>query len=45
VLGLGPFVELDFGTYMTHDGAPDASDSVYMNFLAGGRIVLDFPGK
>ena len=45
VLGLGPFVELDFGTYMTHDGAPDASDSVYLNFLAGARIVLDLPGK
>jgi hypothetical protein len=45
ILGFGPFVELDFGTYLSHDRAPDASDSVYMNMLAGGRIVLDFPGK
>jgi hypothetical protein len=45
VLGLGPFVEVDLGTYLSHDAAPDASDSVYVNFLAGGRIVLDIPGK
>jgi hypothetical protein len=45
VLGLGPFLELDAGSYFAHDDTPDADTSVYVNLLAGARVVLDFPGK
>ena len=39
----GPFVELDLGTYLNPRN--DTDPAVYANFLAGARVVLDFPGK
>lgn len=43
VLGFGPFVELDLGTYFNTRRGTDPS--LYVNLLAGLRVVLDFPGK
>lgn len=44
LLGFGPFLELDMGTFNDH---PDASREVTLHWhlLAGLRIVLDVPGK
>jgi hypothetical protein len=43
VLGFGPFVGLDLGTYFAHTSGANAA--VHVNLLAGLRVVLDFPGK
>ena len=43
-LAFGPFVELDFGSFLEHPAKGTAA-TVHATFLAGLRLTFDTPGK
>jgi hypothetical protein len=44
-LGIGPLAQITLGTYFSETNASLGTASVYANFIAGGRIVFDSPGR
>ena len=44
-LGFGPLLELSLGTFLGSTGASLETKAVNAQFVLGGRIVFDSPGK